>query len=486
MAHSHPMETRGGAEIAALALFRALKKRGGRAWFLGVGGPLSEARLGSALSQPYGPDDYVYHPAASFDYFKFSNPDPNFPKAIGELVAELKPDIIHTHHFSRFGVELFSIIRRNSPTTKIVLSLHEFLAICNHHGQMVKTKTLRLCDRETYSACSNCFPEFSSRDFFLRKRYIQMFFDEVDLFISPSHFLADRFRAWGLPEAKLAVLENIPVFAGMEVAVDEGHGLPDPKLAVFEAIRPLKKPRSKTGDKSRDPLTEPAPRGVNRAPTLPAVPSALASSPMALSEASVAVPARAFRFGFFGQMSPLKGISVLMEAAKLLNSMDVDDAIIEIYGDYSNQPPAFQAVVTAALEEGGSNIVYHGAYDNKDVGRLMRRMDAVIVPSIWWENSPVVIQEALSNGRPVICSNIGGMAEKVIHGVNGLHFEAGRAISLAQLLAGIVQNPERLEVLTKTIARPATADVALDLHLQLYASLSMDTASTKTSATTRP
>ncbi len=55
----------------------------------------------------------------------------------------------------------------------------------------------------------------------------------------------------------------------------------------------------------------------------------------------------------------------------------------------------------------------------------MQSVDAVLVPSIWWENSPVVIQEALANGRPVICSDIGGMAENVRPGHDGFHFEAG-------------------------------------------------------------
>ena len=53
-------------------------------------------------------------------------------------------------------------------------------------------------------------------------------------------------------------------------------------------------------------------------------------------------------------------------------------------------------------------------------------------PSIWWENSPLVIQEAFQHGRPVICSDIGGMAEKVTDGVNGLHFRAGDPDSLAE------------------------------------------------------
>jgi len=54
----------------------------------------------------------------------------------------------------------------------------------------------------------------------------------------------------------------------------------------------------------------------------------------------------------------------------------------------------------------------------------MAAVDWVVVPSIWWENSPLVIQEAFAHGRPVICSDIGGMAEKVAHEKNGLHFRA--------------------------------------------------------------
>ena len=186
MTHSHPKLTRGGAEISAFTLFRELKARGGKAWLLGCSSPKSEARLGATLTQPYGPDDYVYHPNAPFDYFKFANPDPQFPKVIEELVAELKPDIVHSHHFVRFGVEMFAAIRRGWPQAKIVLSLHEYLAICNHHGQMMKTVSFRLCEKETTAACAACFPQYGERDFFLRKRYLQMFFADVDLFISPA------------------------------------------------------------------------------------------------------------------------------------------------------------------------------------------------------------------------------------------------------------------------------------------------------------
>jgi glycosyltransferase involved in cell wall biosynthesis len=424
MTHSHPRETRGGAEIAALALFQALKSRSAKAWFLGCAGPKSEVRVGATLTQPYGPDDYLYHPGAEFDYFKFANSDSNFPKALGKLVSELRPDIIHSHHFSRFGVESFSVIKRHSPTTKIVLSLHEFLAICNHHGQMVKTKTMHLCERESYSACAACFPHLGARDFFLRKRYIQTFFADVDLFISPSHFLAKRFREWGLPDSKLVVIENMPPANSTET------------VAATDTA-PARVPSSR-----RSRVVAPA-----------------------------VEPDRPLRFGFFGQMSPLKGITVLIEAAKYLNKMEVSGATIEIFGDYSNQPPAFQESVKEALTEAGQSVVYHGAYDNRDVNRLMTRMDAIIVPSTWWENSPVVIQEAFTNGKPVICSDIGGMAEKVTPGVNGFYFAVGQPISLARVIMDIVDNPDRLVELNTSMRRPLTLDQALDAHITLYRSV---------------
>jgi glycosyltransferase involved in cell wall biosynthesis len=68
-------------------------------------------------------------------------------------------------------------------------------------------------------------------------------------------------------------------------------------------------------------------------------------------------------------------------------------------------------------------------------------VDWVVVPSIWWENAPLVIQEAFAHGRPVICSDIGGMAEKVTDGVDGLHFRAGDPQSLADTIERAVGTP---------------------------------------------
>jgi glycosyltransferase involved in cell wall biosynthesis len=98
----------------------------------------------------------------------------------------------------------------------------------------------------------------------------------------------------------------------------------------------------------------------------------------------------------------------------------------------------------------------------------MRSVHAVLVPSIWWENSPLVIQEALLNRRPVICSDIGGMAEKVRFGLDGFHFQAGSAYSLAMLLRGLAAEPQRLLALQQTMAVPPTINETGAAVLDLY------------------
>ena len=121
------------------------------------------------------------------------------------------------------------------------------------------------------------------------------------------------------------------------------------------------------------------------------------------------------------------------------------DAHLWLHGaNLELQPQQFQDDFDALLEEitaGPNNVTLVGKYEHDDLPRLMAEIDWVVVPSRWWENSPLVIQEAFLHGRPVICSDIGGMAEKVTDGVNGLHFRAGDPRSLARVLERATTTP---------------------------------------------
>jgi len=237
--HSHPDVSSGGAEIAAYQLFQGLQNRTDcRTWFLGCDRTSGADRMGVVLSQPFSGDEYLYL-NESFDWFKFANPDAKFPEAIERLFLDLKPDVVHFHHYIIFGVEVFQHLKRLLPACKIVVTLHEYLAICHHFGQMITKNHHNLCYQSSPSRCHRCFPEFAKSDFFLRSRYIKRFFDLVDIFISPSHFLADRYIEWGIPEERLRVLENLmpPRPEANAVQIPSNQPL---RIGFFGQLSPLK------------------------------------------------------------------------------------------------------------------------------------------------------------------------------------------------------------------------------------------------------
>ncbi len=397
--HSHPALSKGGAEIAALRHHEAMTAAPGwQSWFLGCSREPA-TRAGSVITQPFGPKQYLYT-STSFDWFKFANPDPAYPREFKAMLADVRPDILHFHHYAVFGVETFLHIREALPDSKIVLTLHEFQAICNHYGQMITRGRQELCQAATLRDCNRCFPDISRADFFLRQTYAQRFLALVDHFVAPSQFLADRYIAWGLDPARVSVIENITA-PGVTVPTPPRHGT-------------------------------------------------------------------RLRVGFFGQISSLKGIQVLLDAAAMLDADDNTAVQIDIHGDHSNQPEEFRADFTERMKAAGRNVRFHGAYDNQQVDRLMQGVDAVVIPSIWWENSPVVIQECLRNRRPVLCSDIGGMAEKVRDGLDGFHFPVGNAAALADLLAGLAADRSRLDAIAATMRAPTGAEETVAAHLALY------------------
>jgi glycosyltransferase involved in cell wall biosynthesis len=146
------------------------------------------------------------------------------------------------------------------------------------------------------------------------------------------------------------------------------------------------------------------------------------------------------RLAFFGQLSHFKGVNVLLRAMKRLQEDGVDVHLTVHGANLELQPEAFRAEFHELLEATKETVRFEGEFDHDDLPALMADVDWVVVPSVWWENSPLVIQEASQHRRPVIASDIGGMAEKVDDGVSGLHFKAGNSASLAETIARAVSS----------------------------------------------
>lgn len=144
---------------------------------------------------------------------------------------------------------------------------------------------------------------------------------------------------------------------------------------------------------------------------------------------------RGVTFGFLGRVIPVKGVAELIRAFRGTTG----PGRLRIHGSANGH--------RAYLEElgcGDPRLEFCGAYDNHHLGRVLSGLDVVVVPSLWLENAPLVIQEAHLAGVPVIASDAGGMAELVRHGRDGFLFPLGDGHALRGLLQGLIDHPGRL------------------------------------------
>jgi len=190
----------------------------------------------------------------------------------------------------------------------------------------------------------------------------------------------------------------------------------------------------------------------------------------------IAVPARPLprgerrdRFAFFGQVTEFKGLPVLLDAVSRIPDELWGSAILSVFGgNLEFQPETFQRRFQALVEAAGRRVRFHGSYSQGELAGLMAEIDWVVMPSIWWENSPVVIQEAFLHRRPVIASGIGGMAEKIRNGTDGLHFRVGSPESLADKLARCLQENDLWAELSAGTPSPPDLSTFASEHVALY------------------
>ncbi|WP_136649431.1 glycosyltransferase [Paracoccus aeridis] len=160
--------------------------------------------------------------------------------------------------------------------------------------------------------------------------------------------------------------------------------------------------------------------------------------------------AKSRRFAFFGQATPTKGLDVLIRAAALIEAADEEleqPLSIEIHGvDKDGFTRMWPDLAVPAC------VHFRGRYRPQDCVDIMRGYGWIIIPSVWWENSPVVIQEARAAGTPMIASDIGGMAEKTAGW--GVPFRVGDAGALAQAILSVHGSPETLAEYRARITPP--------------------------------
>lgn len=166
-------------------------------------------------------------------------------------------------------------------------------------------------------------------------------------------------------------------------------------------------------------------------------------------------PRHPLRLGFCGVLSPWKAPHLAIAATRATT------AAVELRLHGNHEEPMFADYIAALRQAaaGDPRITFAGAYGEDEAARVFAEMDVLIVPSTWYENTPFVVLEAFAAGLPVIASDLGGLAEVVHDGNNGLLFRAGDADSLRAAIERLAGDPGLYARL-----RPAPPhDVAQDL-----------------------
>lgn len=118
-----------------------------------------------------------------------------------------------------------------------------------------------------------------------------------------------------------------------------------------------------------------------------------------------------------GRLEPIKGIQLLVEAFATLPNLPIE---LDIYGiTQSESMTPFERQLRADIAR-DPRIQMRPPVPHKQVVSLLRQYDLLAVPSQWLETGPLVILEAFAAGVPVLGSNLGGIAEKVTNGVDGI------------------------------------------------------------------
>lgn len=165
------------------------------------------------------------------------------------------------------------------------------------------------------------------------------------------------------------------------------------------------------------------------------------------------------RFAFVGTIRYHKGIYVLIDAFNKITG----DAELKIYGRIT---PSLRDDLAKRINN--PNIFIMGELKEEDKRKAFEGIDVLIVPSICYENCPLVINEAFMAKIPVITSNLGGMAELVKDGEYGFTFPVGDSEQLANKIQLFIKNPDLKNHLSANLPDVKDIQTHTEEIIQLY------------------
>ena len=174
---------------------------------------------------------------------------------------------------------------------------------------------------------------------------------------------------------------------------------------------------------------------------------------------------RKLRIGYIGSITSHKGVHVAIRAVRESKRKNL---VLHVHGDFGTHPDYSAQLRELAGDD--PRIVFEGRFEPTQLGSVLAKFDCVTVPSLWYENTPFTALESLQFGLPVVASDLGGLAEIVRDGHNGLLFPAGDATALGERFERLAKSRELLTKLSRNTDVPAVEDDVRKL-VEIYGEL---------------
>lgn len=192
-----------------------------------------------------------------------------------------------------------------------------------------------------------------------------------------------------------------------------------------------------------------------------------------LNNHQVKKPSSVLRIGYIGTFFEHKGVDLLLKAFLELPTNLAAVAQLKLYGDVNQFPQYVDTLrsLVATAGRAGENVSFLGTFPNDQLGSVMEEIDVLVVPSRWYENTPLVMQSALATKTPLIVTDLGGMSELVNHGENGLLFKLNDYHSLLQQLTAVLEDRDLLNKFASNIRPERTVGQMVDDIESVYEEL---------------
>lgn len=418
--HGFPPDTWAGTEIYTLGLAREMQRRG------------HEVVILTRAPAPSDADEDVPEFSVIEDEFEglkvlrlthslaHKNLRESYRKEAVEEVFERvleseQPDLVHFQHLIHLSVGLVHLAKQQG--LPVIVHCHDYWAICAR-VQLIRPDGER-CKENMGSGCMLCVKERHLSQVPRVKRLGRLAKKPLAMFAERSQAKGGRWRhLWdGYQDLMDRQEEVLEAYAAADLLVSPSRFLRERLLetGAFDAHRFLFSDNGIRTDHVEALEKTPDPQG-------------------------------RVRFGFVGTLAWYKGGEVMVRAMQALaEAVGEDRAVLNIYGGFDPEGDDHHRELQ---EIAGANVHFKGRFNNERLSEVYAEIDVLIVPSVWFENSPITIHEAFLTHTPVVASDIGGMAEFVRDGVDGLHFKVGDSEDLARVLGRFVNEPGLLKELS--------------------------------------